>query len=290
MQFLWYCDIRGDNMNTKMLEFQNNVDIDTECLCRHVKSDTERFIEHYHNFYELFLVLKGNVVHTVNGKEQRLCAGQLLFIRDFDVHNYRSADGSYFEFINLTFTKNTLNSMLEYLGEGFPSSRLFDAQMPPMCNLTERECEKLFYAFADINISEGKAMLKLKARTLILNIFTRYFFNYSEEETNIPLWLEMTWEKMKTPKNFIAGVERMYEISGKSREHLCRSMKKYYGITPSALIVDLRLDYFVKHLLASNLSVTDLCYECGFENISWFYKVFLKKYGMTPIDYRKQYQ
>lgn len=277
-------------MEPKMLDFRRHVDCETGCLCRYVKSDTEYFRPHYHNYYELFLVLKGEVCHIINKKEQNLCEGQLLFIRDFDIHDYKSADGNYFEFINLAFTKDTLYSLFEYLGEGFPSEKLLNSPMPPVVNLSCREKEKLFYSFTELNGSENKAVVKLKARTLLLNIFTRYFFNYSEKETDIPLWLEMTWEKMKNPKNFIAGTEKMYEISGKSREHLCRSLKSYYNITPSALIADLRLEYSVNLLLTSNLSVTDICYECGFENLSWFYKLFFKKFGMTPVNYRKKYE
>lgn len=79
----------------------------------------------------------------------------------------------------------------------------------------------------------------------------------------------------------------MYEISGKSREHLSRSLKNYYGVTPSEFIADLRLEYAVNLLLTSNLSVTDICFESGFENLSWFYKQFRQKYGETPADYRK---
>ena len=100
----------------------------------------------------------------------------------------------------------------------------------------------------------------------------------------------MTWEKMKNPANFIAGTERMYEIAGKSREHLCRSLKTYYNITPSELISDLRLEYSVNLLLTSNLSVADICYECGFGNMSWFYRCFSEKYGTTPVKYRKKYE
>lgn len=277
-------------MDIKMLDCKNHVDLETGCLCRYVKSDTEYFRQHYHNYYELFMVLKGETCHVVNGKEQLLKEGQILFIRDFDIHDYKSADGNYFEIVNLAFTKETFLSLFEYLGEGFPSEKLLKASFPPMVNLSQREKEKLFYSFMELNQSSDKATVKLKARTLILNIFIQYFMNYSEKESDIPLWLEMTWEKMKNPKNFIAGVEKMYEISGKSREHLCRSLKTYYNITPSALVADLRLEHSVNLLLTSNLSVTDICYECGFENISWFYKMFVKKFGMTPVSYRKKYE
>ena len=280
----------GDAMETKMLDFKIHTDVEIGCLCRYIKSDTEYFRPHYHNYYELFMILKGEACHIVNGKEQSLSEGQILFIRDFDVHEYKSVDGKYFEFVNLAFTKETFFSLFEYLGDGFPMEKLLKAQMPPMVNISQREKEILFYSLMGINQGANKDIVKLKARALIIKIFTEYFLEYEEKKTVIPLWLEMTWEKMKNPKNFIAGVERMYQISGKSREHLSRSLRKYYNTTPSILISDLRLEHSVNLILTSNLSITEICYECGFENLSWFYKQFVKKFGLTPVEYRKKYE
>ena len=277
-------------MDKKMLDYRIHTDTETGCLCRYVKSDDEYFRLHYHNYYELFMVLKGETYHVVNGKEQRLREGQILFIRDFDDHDYKSVDGNSFEIVNLAFTKETLFSLFQYLGEGFPADNLLKAETPPIVNLSQREKEILFYSFMELNQGADKAVVKLKARTLILKIFTEYFLDYEEKKTEIPLWLEMTWERMKNPKNFIAGAERMYEISGKSREHLSRSLKKYYNTSPSALISDLRLEHSANLILTSNLSITEICFECGFENLSWFYKQFVKKFGMTPVEYRKKYE
>lgn len=273
-----------------MLDKSIHVDLDSGCRCRYVRSDTEYFRPHYHNYYEIFMVMSGDVCHIINGKEQNLRIGQLLFIRDFDIHDYKSADGRYFEFLNLSFTKENLDAMFLYLGEKFPSKELLSAEFPPSVILSEREKEKLFYSMTELGGIADKEIAKLKMRTLLINIFMQYFFNYSESKTDIPLWLEITYEKMKNPSNFIKGTDRLYEICPKSREHLCRSLKKFYKTSPCMLVNDLRLEYSINLLMTSNLSVTDICYECGFENISWFYKVFEKKYSTTPSNYRKKYK
>ena len=67
-------------------------------------------------------------------------------------------------------------------------------------------------------------------------------------------------------------------------------MRQYYDTTPTEYVTGLRLGYAANLLLISNLKVTDICYECGFENLSWFYKVFAGKYGLTPAEYRRRYK
>lgn len=271
-----------------MLDRKLHVDSESDCTCRYIRSDTEYFRPHYHNYYELFLVLRGNISHIINGKEQHLSIGELLFIRDFDIHDHKSLDGKYFEFINLAFPKESFESMIKYLGKNFPANALLNAPFPPSVILPVRERENLFFSLMELN-NIDKEDTKIKTRSLLIHIFMQYFYDYSEKKSEIPLWLEMTYEKMRMPANFIKGISRMYEICPKSREHLCRSLKKYYNTSPCALVNDLRMEYAINLITTSNLNITDICYECGFENISWFYKTFEQKYYMTPLQYRKHH-
>ena len=275
-------------MESKMLDKKYHLEPQAGCLCRYVRSDTEYFRPHSHNYYELFMVLKGEVCHIINNEEQLLSEGQLLFIRDFDVHDYKSGDGNYFEFLNLAFSKETFAQMLHFLGPGYPSDALLSSPFPPIACLSPREKESLVYNFIDLSQHSDPDYIRFKARTLLVSIFSRFFYNYTEHKNDVPAWLESTCEKMKHPQNFIAGIDRLFLLSGKSREHVARSLRQYYQTTPTEFVSSLRLEHAAKLLLISNLQVTDICYECGFDNLSWFYKSFAKKYGVTPAEYRKR--
>lgn len=274
-------------MERKMLYAKYHVKKDTDCWFRYVRSDTERFRPHCHDYYEFFMVKQGDAHHIVNEQYQILSEGNLLFIRDFDYHDYKRADNKYFEFLNLAISREMMNSVFEYLGDDFPKEEFLNSPMPPMVTLPVTEREKFFYRLNELNQTGDAKTVRLKLKTLLVDIFTNYFLTYPAKTSNVPLWLEMTYEKMKNPKNFIAGVDRMYEISGRSREHLCRSLKEHYNTTPSVLVNDLRLEYCANLLINSNLSVTDICYSGGYDNLSWFYKVFCQKFGVTPSRYRK---
>ena len=94
---------------------------------------------------------------------------------------------------------------------------------------------------------------------------------------------------MKKPENFIAGIDKMAELSGKTPEHLSRTLKKYYNITPSQLVNNLRLNYAVNLLTNTNLKIIDTCFESGFVNLSTFYNMFKEEHGVTPNEFRKNY-
>lgn len=68
-------------------------------------------------------------------------------------------------------------------------------------------------------------------------------------------------------------------ISGKSREHLSRTIKKYYGVSFTEYINNI---YIANSLITTNIPITDLIYDAGFENLSYAYVLFKKKFCTTP--------
>ena len=279
------------NINTpsvpKRLQAAKHLDSISECRFRHVKNETERFVLHCHEYYEIFLMIKGNALHQVNGKTSRISAGTLIFIRKDDIHDYMSVDGS-FELANLAFSENTVKVLFEYLGDGFPSRSLLSSKYPPEVHLTDNETKRLYLKIAElntVNFSDGER-LKFKTRKLLCDIFSDYFERHPEIDSGIPFWLEHACRKMRDPKNFIAGKEKLFSLAGKTREHTTRCMKKYYGITPSDYVNELRLSYAANLLMSSNLNATEICYECGFQNVSWFYNEFAKHFGVPPGQYK----
>lgn len=274
-------------MKSKILKAKDHVDMITGFRLRYVKSESEYFRPHSHDYFEIFLALSDNIIHIINGKETALTRGDLLFVRDFDVHDYKSGDGSRFEFLNLSFTAQTLYELFNYLSDGIDKERLFSCDFPPQARLLSNDTQRLFYELMSLGGVEDGKLAKSRMRALLADVFVKYFSGTVLEKSDVPFWLEMTYEKMKEPKNFIRGAERFVSLTGKSREHASRMMKEYYSMTITEYVNELRLGYAVSLMKQSNLSAADICYECGFSNLSWFYKLFSDKFGQSPARYKE---
>ena len=277
-------------MDLKCLLAEYHIDKETGCLYRFIKSENEYFRWHYHDYYEIFLTMDAEISHLVNDSQQLLKEGSLVFIRPADIHTFEYDGKNNFTFVNLTFTKETIEQLFHYLSTGFPSPYMLESRLPPTVVLSTPEKKRLFAKMQELNTInwDDKKQLKLHMRTLLVEIFTRYFIDVQKKDTTaIPYWLEILCERMKKTANFMAGTERMIELSGKSREHLARSFKKHLDMTMTEYVNDLRINYFANMLKSSNIPILDLCYECGFQNISWCYTLFKKKYGISPKDFRK---
>ncbi len=271
----------------KKLLSKYHIDKNTGCLCRHIKAPTEKFILHTHDYFEIFFFKNGSAVHSINGQCQPLLKGNLVFIRPEDEHNYLSPSKD-LEFYNIAFDKETFEMILNFLGDGYNSGVILDPELSPCVSLSCDEATVINNKFSEILSIDykNKSAIKMKTRLLITSLLTKYFSDYESTVNSIPEWLSGAVEKMHRPENFRAGKDAFFRLCSKSPEHCSRTLKKYYGQTPSSLVNDIRLTYSKKLLETTDLNILNICFESGFINVSWFYDKFKEKYGLTPLKFR----
>lgn len=276
-------------MEPKLLQASRFVDQEIGCSYRYVFSETERFRPHWHEYYEVFLMLDGTAVHKVNGANIPLSKGSLVFIRPSDCHDYAVEAGNTCSFLNLTYSMSTVESVLSFLGEGFPVNALLETKYPPEIRLTEYEFARFNGKMDSIRALDpsDSARRKTLLHILLFDILTRYFSNTEVVRDYIPAWLENMCSKVKQNGGFTQGTDYFLSLTHHSREHVSRCMKKYMGMTVSTYINDLRLNYIANMLRDSNHSITEIIFESGFNNISWASEQFKNKYGATMSQYRE---
>ncbi|MBE6667562.1 MAG: helix-turn-helix domain-containing protein [Ruminococcaceae bacterium] len=277
-------------MEAKLLTADRFVDADMGISYRYVHSSTEFFRPHYHDYYEIFIPLSSNALHLVNGKEIPLLERTVIFIRPEDTHDYICQGTDSFDMLNITFTKETAEGIFSYIDMPDALRHIHAFPLPPTALLSESEFSALLDRMNSIRlIGTDKKRLKGALRLFVARIIFENFLVSPEAQSNvhIPLWLTELCERLRENNNFIEGISAVDRLSEKSREHIARSMKKYYGMTLSEYINDLRLNYIANMLLHSNHDILDIIFQSGFNNVSWCYKCFSKKYGVSPDKYRK---
>lgn len=75
-----------------------------------------------------------------------------------------------------------------------------------------------------------------------------------------------------------------------NEQYFCRFFKRSIGKTPIDYINDYRLNKVIRLLESTDSPVTEICLECGFNNMGNFQRLFKRKTGTTPLQYRKSYQ
>ncbi|MCC8024821.1 MAG: AraC family transcriptional regulator [Clostridium sp.] len=102
-------------------------------------------------------------------------------------------------------------------------------------------------------------------------------------------------EKMKRLLDYIEthygepiGVEEGAALCYYSNSHFMKYFKQYMGVPFIQYLNDFRLEKAGGFLLETQDSVTSIAQRCGFDNLSYFNRMFRRKYSLSPGEYRKE--
>ncbi|MEX2511377.1 MAG: AraC family transcriptional regulator [Cyclobacteriaceae bacterium] len=84
-------------------------------------------------------------------------------------------------------------------------------------------------------------------------------------------------------------LDEISEIANMNRTAFCRYFKAKTGKTLFGFVQEIRIGYACKLLIDNKFTVSQVCYECGFNNESHFIKQFKLFKKLTPLKYQKQF-
>ena len=97
-------------------------------------------------------------------------------------------------------------------------------------------------------------------------------------------------------KNYIAKnymdeirLSTLSDIAGMSPSAFSRFFKLHTGRNLSEYIIEMRLGYASRMLVDTTKSISEICYDCGFNNLSNFNRIFKKRKGCAPSGFRENY-
>lgn len=85
-------------------------------------------------------------------------------------------------------------------------------------------------------------------------------------------------------------LQTLSDLVGMTPTAFSRFFKLRTGRTISDYIIDIRLGYASRLLVDSSMSIVEICYECGFNNVSNFNRIFKKKKMCSPKAFRENYR
>ena len=81
----------------------------------------------------------------------------------------------------------------------------------------------------------------------------------------------------------------MASLAGMSASAFSRFFKLHTGRNLTDYIIDMRLGFASRQLVDSTMSIAEISYSCGFNNLSNFNRIFRKKKGCSPSEFRENY-
>lgn len=136
------------------------------------------------------------------------------------------------------------------------------------------------------------ALIRLAVLDYICYITENYSYDITAERNNLSKSYSAVLDAIDYINNHFAEKLSLEDISsraGFSKYHFTRIFKENTGVTVIEHINARRCDNAGLLLRETQKPISEISFECGFENPSYFAKAFSKFYGILPSEYRKHH-
>ena len=247
---------------------------------------------HHHDFYEVYLLLRGRVTYTVENRIYQVRPGDIMLISPLELHQARiSTDADPYERVVLWVAR----SYLEHLSTPRTSlTRCFDAAVPGHSNLLRpssqvsadfrRQLEQL----GDLHGQKdyGSDLLTRCCLVEVLVALNRAVAEAAVQPADCTCdrVVDQVVEYINDHYNEPLTLDELAERFFISKYHLLRKFDRQVGTTVHRYILQKRL-LIAKQLLGSGVAPSEVCQHCGFGDYANFYRAFRTEYGITPRQY-----
>ena len=84
-------------------------------------------------------------------------------------------------------------------------------------------------------------------------------------------------------------LQQLSDLAGMTPAAFSRFFKLRTGKNVNGYIVDVRLGHAARLLIDTTTSIAEICYDCGFNTLSNFNRLFKKRKGCNPTEFREKY-
>jgi AraC-like DNA-binding protein len=256
---------------------------------------------HWHAEAEFLTVESGKGVFQIGLAVYEVHAGESLYISGEDLHGGYPLDGSACTFSAVVFDLDWLAS-----GQDLVASRYLrplqrgEWALPVLWRRSEPRLEAARSRLAGITEiglrADDHPAKELLVKGGLLLLFADLFASGLAER-------RAPWETpgAVTPerlKQVLSHIERHYarkltvkelaDVAGISEGHFSRMFKAYLRRTPIEYLNRYRLRHAAERLRQPGVSIAEAAMESGFDNFSYFSKMFAAEFGCTPSEYRKR--
>ncbi len=255
-----------------------------------------RVICHWHEDIEMLYIINGEMNYEINGKSVRLSEHSVLFVNSRQLHYGNSVSGGDCDFICVLFHPSLLRA----------NARIYQKMAEPVIGnegidyLLFEECGSADYSAISGCMKDMAALRECAAPGYeweivagVNKIWSVIFRRCEDIPNDAGSRLHADRQLQREMVSYIFShyaeqvtLEDIAASGSVSRSKCCLIFKKYLGESPIDFVNSYRLEKSCQELRHTGRSVTEIALDCGFNHPSYYTKLFSRKYGCTPSQYR----
>jgi AraC-like DNA-binding protein len=260
------------------------------------KIDQTTSIHHYHDTFEIVLYINADLQIFIKDYEYKIGNWDLFFINEYDIHYIMyNTNPNYIRYV-IHFKKDYILPVLKAMNMGGILDKLASVTYKKTHpNLKDRT--EILALFEEIHKATGhehepydeisKARVLSNLALLLIRLLELLESEPLESLTKNDILVQNVVRHID--ENFMNPIN-LTQLSASlftNKYHLCHLFKQKTGLTVMEYVQYRRVIEAQKLLKNTGKDIITVYYECGFNNVQHFYRVFKKISKVTPYQYRK---
>ncbi len=252
----------------------------------------ERFEQLYNHYNQFTFSLKGErILHQ--GEKSWKVTPQTSYFQRKTAYVQEVTDAVGWEVLVFHIPDEFLNQFADEFMDNLSTSKLPKLTTDMFIKIDLNEVTRTYFysmlPYFTQKIPPSEKLLELKFKELLLNILSNpsnkqlltYILHLSDD-IKTPIWQVM--EKNYT---YNLTLKEYARISSRSLTAFKREFFEYYHTTPGKWLTNKRLTHARTLLNTTKQSISEIAFNSGFESIPHFSRIFKEKYGLSPLQFRK---
>ena len=235
---------------------------------------------HNHTFFELEIVTEGNAKTIINNSEYPLSPGSLYIMRPTDIHSIILEENTQLNLRNFCFLENAVSDeVLDFLiSNSFDNIiQIPEDKLGSICSLHDI----IYDCLTDNNTENNK--LVLKAADLMLSLVIKEMKHTSNTVDNKYILKAINFMREHFSEDI--SIDDVAKHTGLTVPYFSSMFHSTLGTKYKDYLTSLRIAHARKLIKTTKKSITEICYESGFNSFSSFHRAFVNVVHTTPAKY-----
>ncbi|HEY5507309.1 MAG TPA: AraC family transcriptional regulator [Paludibacter sp.] len=229
---------------------------------------------HRHSYYSIVWFMQGCGMNVIDFSEYEILPNRIFTINPKQIHNWSYSMNSEGYFLMIE------EHLARQLNIHFDS---------PFVDIKDSDKNFLQEIFVRMLSAHPSLKAKHQQNSIAIPYLCSLINNYAASKANVNPKLIDFRKLITTNYETNHTIEQCAEKLDISAEELNLICKRETGLSPKQLQLDLKITEIKRLLLYTLLNTSEIAYQTGFDDSSYFSRIFKKKTGLSPTLFREKY-